>query len=251
MSDSKKFGKLNLFKLEDASQHPRWKNLLQTHMFKLFHNTNMDKLQPADTLDPDYYKTSADFKDDFKEASKDADNNKIDPFRNPTALEFATTCFEHALDTGDGFHPWLYVLFDDVRSSLNDSIQDKTAGVALGDLVGLLSAVKLSIHHYEHLDPDDLFLAYAACNMSGEGSNELMTYLTRLTQYRRRLQAVDRTVTDSRAQRVLLKGLDQDIFESFINTAERHPIHTVVLTSSRKRSRQLPPSHAFLSGSAP
>lgn len=56
-----------------AAHFPRWKNLLQTPVFKVLHNTNMDKLQPADTLDPDYYKTSAEFKEDFKEASKDGD----------------------------------------------------------------------------------------------------------------------------------------------------------------------------------
>ena len=38
-----------------------------------------------------------------------------------------------------------------------------------------------------------------------------------------RLAAVQQPVVDSRAQRVLLKGLDQNIFESFIANAERYP----------------------------
>lgn len=221
MSASNK--KINLSILAEASQHYSWKAQLQTHMFRIFHNVNMEKLRPADTLDPDYFKTSIDFKDEFKEASKDASNNKADPFNNPDALDFPKKCFKHALATGEGFHTWLYVLFDDVRSHLSEKIQDKTAGVALGDLVGLLQSIKLSIHHFEQLDPDDLFLEFGSCTMAGAGDNDLMMFLAKLAHYKKRLEAAGQAVSDSRAQRVLLKGLDQDIFETFISTAERHP----------------------------
>jgi hypothetical protein len=151
-------------------------------MFRVFHNINMDTLQLAGTLDPDFFKASLDFKDEFKDASKDASNNKADPFHNLDAPNFPKKCFEHALATGDGFHTWLYVPFDDVRSALSEKIQDKTNGVALSDLVGLLQKVKLSIHHFEQLDPDDLFLEYGACTMAGAGENDLMTFLSKLTQ---------------------------------------------------------------------
>ena len=178
----------------------------------------MDRLTEAATLDPKYFEKHADFKDDYKSAAKDDDNNKVDPFDDAVFLQ---ACFEHALAEGTGFHDWLYPLYADVRASLSDEIQDQTEGVDRGDLVGLLNAVKLAVHHYESLDPDDLEIAYTQCTMASEGANDVMKYLAVNKRYMQRLAAAGLPVRDSKAQRVLLKGLDQTVYEAFIINAER------------------------------
>ena len=130
--ENKTKDRLNLFKLRDASDFTRWKNLLQDHMFKKFKNNNMDRLTTADTLDVTYFKSE--FKEEFKTASKDASNSAVDPLTNPNFLKM---CTDHAFDTGSGFHDWLYTLYADVRTALSDAIQDQTAGVVRGDLIAL------------------------------------------------------------------------------------------------------------------
>jgi hypothetical protein len=59
--------------------------------------------------------------------------------------------------------------------------------------------------------------------MESEGKQDLMKFTAILTQYRRRLQTVGLPVRDSKAQRILLNGIDQDIFENFIYNAKRQP----------------------------
>ena len=223
MSDANKT-KCKIPKLENASQHARWKSSTQDHMFKLMHNSNIDTLRNADTLDPAYFEKH--FNDDYQAASKHGAEVR-DPFDNEDDPDFPELCFQHALSTGRGFHGWVYALYTDLRASLSDDIQDKTGGVPRGDLVGLFAAIKLAVLHFEDLDPDDLFLTHAKCNMETDGGNDFMTFLAKLTDYRKRLRAAGHPVTDSQAQRVLLKGLNQDVFAFFIATADRHPYDSI------------------------
>ena len=118
--ENKAKDKLTLFKLRDASEFTRWKNMLQDHMFKKIHNNNMDRLTTADTLNIDYFKSE--FKELFKVASKDADGAAVSPWTNAAFLQ---KCTDHAFATGDGFHDWLYILYSDVRTALSDAIQDR------------------------------------------------------------------------------------------------------------------------------
>ena len=59
--------------------------------------------------------------------------------------------------------------------------------------------------------------------MAIEGKNDLMTFLAVLTRFIRRLEAAGIKIDDGKKQRVLLKGLDQVIFQHFINDARRKP----------------------------
>ena len=210
--------KLTLFKLRDASEFTRWKNMLQDHMFKKIHNNNMDRLTTADTLDINYFKLE--FKDEHKAASKDAFGASVNPL---TDAAFLQKCTDHAFAKGEGFHDWLYILYADVRTALSDAIQDQTAGVVRGDLIKLLQAIKLAVHHSELNNPDALEIQYSKCTMELEGKQDLMTFTTALTTYMRSLDPVGLPVRDAKAQRVLLEGLDQDIFENFIANAKRTP----------------------------
>jgi hypothetical protein len=153
------------------------------HMFKKIHNNNMDRLTTADTLDDTYFKEN--FKEQLKTASKDDEGHPVHPFKNANA-EFIKIC-DHAFDTGHGFHDWLYMLYADVRTALSDAIQDQTAGVVHGDLIGLLKAIKLAVHHSELNNPDALDIEYSKCTMELEGKQDLMTFTAALTNYMRRL----------------------------------------------------------------
>jgi hypothetical protein len=206
-----------LVKLSDASAYPRWKNSLQDHFFHKIHNTNIDKLTRASTLDADFFKkeTAA----AYKVAAKDDDGAAVNPMTN---TPFAEACFRHAIDTGEGFHPWLYTLYADVRSTLSDKIQDQTAGVNRGDLVGLLQAVKLALRHYETINPDDLAKQHTDCTMAGEGDNDLMTYLAALAHYMQRLAAAGEPVHDRKEDSV--DGIGSRHLRDLHHCEKRRPV---------------------------
>jgi hypothetical protein len=201
--------------LEDSSNFLKWRRALQEQLFAKIRNTDMDRMVPTDTLDAKFFKTE--FREEWKEASKDAGGSEQSPFNDAA---FAELCFSRALKTGDGFEPWIYEVFAEVRNSLCDDIKEQTAGVALGDLVGLLKGINLALGHFETFDPVDLEILYSKCTMGAEGGNDLMRFTSVLAQHMRRLAAAGHAVTDVKAQRVLLRGLDQDIFESFITAAD-------------------------------
>ena len=110
-----------------------------------------------------------------------------------------------------------------MRAALGDTIQEQTSGVTRGDLVGLLSDIKLAVHQHEINDPDELEVEYTKTTMETNGKNDLMTFTSALTSYMRRLDAAGVPVSDKIAQRVLLNGLHQDLFEDFISMAARFP----------------------------
>jgi hypothetical protein len=213
--------RFNAFQLTGSENYESWNKKLQAHMFKKIHNINMDNLKTVQTLDPSYFKSH--FSDGFKAASKDANNRNVNPMED---TDFVLQCTDHAFSTGEGFHDWLYILYSDVRTSLSDDIQDQTDGVQLGDLVTLLHSIKLAVHCAELSNPYDLEIEYTRSTMETTGNNDLMTFLAKLTHYLRRLKAVNLPQGDLKAMRVLLNGLHQDIFESFISTTKRTPYET-------------------------
>jgi hypothetical protein len=224
--------RLRLPMLSDASAYPTWKSALQDHFFDKIFNNNMDNITRTSTLDPDFFKKDAgpELAAAFKAASKDDDNKTVDPM---TSTVFAGKCFQHAAETGQGFHPWLYKLYADVRFTLSDKIKTQTASVKRGDLVGLLNAIKLSLRFYETINPDDLAKQHADCNMAGEGGNDLMTYLSCLSRYMQRLSAAGEPVLDRKARRILLTGLNQEIFESFITARFDTPCANYALLEAK------------------
>ena len=220
-STPSKNGPRHLFKLAHAADHSQWKSMLQDYMFASFKNVNMDQLTSCSTLDPEYYKAHNEFKAEFKAASRDGDSTPCDPFDNKP--QFALNCFEHALSTGEGFKKWVYTTYADIRKALSNTIQKQTSGVRRGDIVSLLNAIKLAVNECEIFNPDDLDISFTKCTMQGEGNNNLMTYLAALSNYIRRLEAVNLPPEEGRKMRVLLNGLDQDVFENFISAADRAP----------------------------
>ena len=210
--------RLTLFRLENACDYTRWKALLQRYLFKKIRNINMDKLTAADTLDPEYFKKNQPA--EFKAAGRDASNSVVFPFTNAAFLK---DCLDHCLQTGGGYHDWVYVVQADVHSALSDKIQNQISGVPMGDLVGLFQKIKIAVLFHETRNVDALDIEYCQMTMEKEGKNDLMTFTAVLTQYMRRLDAAGAPVADSKAQRVLLNGLNQEVFENFIYQAKRQP----------------------------
>ena len=89
--------------------------------------------------------------------------------------------------------------------------------------MGLIDAIKLAVHQHEINNPHQVEIDYSSATMDTEGKNDVMTYISVLATFMRRLEAAGLKVPDAKAQRVLLNGVHQDIFESFINEAERNP----------------------------
>jgi hypothetical protein len=151
------------------------------------------------------------------------DFSPLDPDFYGGNSELFDTCFDHAIATGSGFLPWVYTLFSEIKMSFGADMADKVASVRHGDIVGLLSSVKLAICYYEVHNPDDLDVEFTKCTMAGEGQNDLMRYLSAMATLIRRLEAADHPPRDSKKQRVLLNGLNQEIFENFIIHADCSP----------------------------
>ena len=215
-ASSKKF---HLKKLTDAAHFPRWKAALQDHFFSRIKNNNMDLLNTMDTLDDKYFKKE--FAAEYKAAAA--------PFqdKNPWQDEhFATLCKAHAFKTAEGFEDWVYHMYSDIRTSLSDEIQDQTAGVVRGDIVGLLVGIKLAVQYFEAYNPDELEIQYTRCTMAEGGGSDVMKYTALLQSFLNRLKTANAPIKDSKAQRVLLNGIHPTIFENFINDAERTPYPT-------------------------
>jgi hypothetical protein len=219
MSDSNDSSSGQRFKLavrlEDSANYSRWRTGLQDLIFVTIQNNNMDKLTCADTLQHKYFKKL--FKDEAKLAE---DDDKEEPLQQPAYLKL---CRDYAFDTGKGFHPWVYTMFKAVRDSLAGDIFDKTVGVAQGDLLGLLSGIKLAVGHIEAADAYDLEAVYTACTMEQGGHNDVMKYTAVMAQYISRLEVAGNPQTDKKTQSVLIRGLPEKIFESFIVTSEITP----------------------------
>jgi hypothetical protein len=166
MSLTVTFSALRKFKLPlqlvDAGNYQQWLLATQTECLSVFNKTNstsglvwtrvhLSSITPAYTLDPKRCKVT--FPDEWKEAAK----GDSDPMDNP---DFVQTCFDHALACGDGFKPWLPIVFAGVRASLSDHIAEQTSKVATGDLVALLLAIFRVIYdfHDDSNSGGDLFL---------------------------------------------------------------------------------------------
>ena len=106
--------------------------------------------------------------------------------------------------------------------------------------MGLIDAIKLAVHQHEINNPHQVEIDYSRATMDTEGKNDVMTYISVLATFMRRLEAAGLKVPDAKAQRVLLNGVHQDIFESFIREAERNPyesyreLNTALRTSLSK-----------------
>ena len=200
--------------LEGPENYEQWKKAFQGQLFSLIKNNNMDTLTSASTLDDEYFKKH--FSADYKDAAKDAENNKQHPSRTIDA--FLQACLEEALSTGHGFQDWVYDVDTIVRSSLSEDVASKLSA-PMGDFVGMLQQVKIAVGHIEVSDPTDLEHLYSNCTMES-CNNDFMESTAQLATYLRRLHAAGVAVPDKKKQRTLLRGLHQDAFESFIEFAE-------------------------------
>ena len=178
----------------------------------MFKNTNLLAIGPHHTLDDSYF--SQEFEEQYNNTLTELEAggapvatrtfNIFDPAHYEEENELFTLCLDHALTTGEGFKPWVYTMFSDIKASLGPDMADKTAFVPHGDVAGLLRAVKLAINHHEIYDPDQLDTEYIKCTMEGQGQNEVARYVSALHVFIRRLEVAGYPPRDSKKQRVLL-----------------------------------------------
>ena len=204
--------------------YARWKLQLQNFMFRLLRNNDMDLLTRTKTLDGAHFAKHPAFADDFKTAARAAKNADFAGAVLDFDKDLADRCFRSAIAGGEGFHPWVYDLWFQITTCLSDKISDKVQAVRAGDVVKLLDSIKLALLHYERYDPTDIEIQYSAASMTVEGDNDLMTFTTYLSSSIQRLEAAGAAPDAKKKQWVLLNGLDQVIFESFINNIEGKPM---------------------------
>ena len=206
-------------KLNDASQFTQWKRNLENYLFSKAKINDMDKLTARSYLDDAFFKKT--YKDEYKLAAAALpEGQKQHPLKHPPFMEL---CSDYALEHGEGYQEWLYQAFSEVQLCLSDDIAEQVSGIRQGDLVGLIDAIKLAVHQHEINNPHQVEIDYSSATMDTDGKNDVMTYISVLATFMRRLEAAGLKVSDAKAQRVLLNGVHQDIFESFINEAERNP----------------------------
>ena len=245
-SQSTTRGAVRLPKLTSAADFSGWIENLQDYMFMTCKSVNMHEISQGATLDVAHFIKDADFKDEIKEATKKAKDDESDLDVFDFDKDLAGKCFNKAIKTGLGFKQWVHTLHFEIRMALSDQIRKQTLSVRRGDLLGLLSIIRLAMQQTERYDPDELELAYYACTMEQEGENDLGIYLGQLAVFVQRLEAVGWAPNDKKQRKVCLKGLNQDIFESFINDAERTPYGSYFLLKVALETRALKPRMAAL-----
>ena len=92
---------------------------------------------------------------------------------------------------------WVYVATLHIRTHLSAKIQMQTLGVDRGDLLGLLRAISMSMHCFDQFQGLDIETDYYKCTMAGQCAGDLMTYISALTVYVRRLVAAGHAPSDS------------------------------------------------------
>ena len=206
----------HLFVLNHPVEYDYWRSLLQDYIFYRAKIPNIDAMTPACSLDSDYfinYKGHGAPSPDIGKAAIKADETHGGPFQSP---DFANKCFDHAITTGAGFKLWVYETYRYVRTFLSPKLHEQTDGVRRGDLISLFEAIRISIRKPSSLSSDDLVLEYSRCRMAKEGKNDFMTYMSYVSIFIQKMEAVNASPNDSYKNAVLLRGLDQDIFDSFI-----------------------------------
>jgi hypothetical protein len=184
---------------------------VQDYFFFSFQNTHMASITKRMMLDQSFFEASADFVYLLEIAIAHSENEETEtkPFDYDDVVD---KCFEHALDTGKGFKKWLYRAFFEVKRSLSMVVRTQTASVQRGDIIALLSAVKVAMHKSEDFTYHELEVEWAKCTMDTEGNNNIMTYISALASYIRRLTVAGAEPGTEKKVAVLLKGLNWDIF---------------------------------------
>ena len=137
-----------LFKLEEASQFPKWMMQLEAYMYEKIKCANLENITQESTLNGGYFSTHEDFSDKYEEVGFGE-------------KEFFRTCFVHAMenagpkskDEETPLKEWVYKAVALIRRGLGDDILEQTAGVPAGDLVGLLEAIKVAVLLFEDQGP--------------------------------------------------------------------------------------------------
>ena len=180
-------------------------------------------INTAYMLDEDVFKKHKKFKQLYKDAGEDEEGNEVSAMEDE---EFVELCREHAIDTGEGLKKWVPPLFKAVHDSIGEDVRKDTKGVDIPDLVGLLQAVRLSVHYTESFDPRELRSAYENHTMEASG-NAMLSYTGDMASYVDRLYQCGVVVPFEEQKRNLLRGLNEEVFEHFSYSMESKGHHSI------------------------
>jgi hypothetical protein len=205
--DIRAIGKHFISTLTTPEELEAWLQEVQDYFFFSFQNANMASITRRMMLDQLYFEASADFVDllAVAVAHNEEEETENKPFDYDDVVD---KCFEHSLDTGEGFKKWVYRAFFEVKRSLSKVVRTQTASVKRGDIIALLAAVKVAMHKSEDFTYHELEVEWAKCTMDTEGNNDIMTYISALASYIRRLTVAGAEPSTEKKVAVLLKGLN-------------------------------------------
>ena len=141
--------------------------------------------------------------------------------RDAQFVSWAESCYMVAITEGQGFQPWVYKVWEAVKESLSEAVREQVGSVPTGDLMALLSKLRISVNRVEGINPIILKQQMWASKMEREGRNDVMAYISYLTVNSRRLQAVASPLLDDDLQGMLVQGLDDKIFSEIHDNFEK------------------------------
>ena len=132
-------------------------------------------------------------------------------------------CYSVAISfaPGRGFNSWVYILWDRIKFSLSEQVRAQVASVPGGDVIGLLSEIRIALYHVEELKPHLLRNSLLCSKFEVEGAKDVLVYIAFIKNAADRLAAVGKPISDEDLQNVLVMGLPSVHFSETLQKHEK------------------------------
>ena len=87
------------------------------------------------------------------------------------------SCYAVAVSVASGFKSWVYTIWDKIKFSLSEQLRAQVASVPGGDLIGLLSEIRIALYHVEELKPHLLRNSLLCSKFEVEGAKDVLVYI--------------------------------------------------------------------------
>ena len=131
------------------------------------------------------------------------------------------SCYTVAVSVASGFKSWVYTIWDKIKFSLSEQLRAQVASVPGGDLIGLLSEIRIALYHVEELKPHLLRNSLLCSKFEVEGAKDVLVYIAFIKNAADRLAAVGKPISDEDLQNVLVMGLPSVHFSETLQKHEK------------------------------
>jgi hypothetical protein len=131
------------------------------------------------------------------------------------------SCYAVAVSFASGFKSWVYTIWDKIKFSLSEQLRAQVASVPGGDLIGLLSEIRIALYHVEELKPHLLRNSLLCSKFEVEGAKDVLVYMAFIKNAAARLAAVGKPISDEDLQNVLVMGLPSVHFSETLQKHEK------------------------------